>query len=119
RARAPEVEVITSAAPRPRHAGPRTGAAATGRSASSAVRFEGDAPSLVTHRRTLRSGLEVIVHPDPSSPQAAVSVWYRVGSSDERADRTGFAHLFKHLFKSPPQRIGGHHYEILKRAGAT
>ncbi|HEX7702156.1 MAG TPA: insulinase family protein, partial [Kofleriaceae bacterium] len=45
---------------------------------------------------------------------------YRVGSSDERADRTGFAHLFEHLFKSSPQRLGGyHHYDVLKRAGAT
>jgi predicted Zn-dependent peptidase len=48
-----------------------------------------------------------------------VSVWYRVGSSDERADRTGFAHLFEHLFKSSPERLGGHHYDVLRRAGST
>src|SRR6185503_15974544 len=64
-------------------------------------------------------GLEVIVHPDAGAPSTAVSVWYRIGSSDERPGRSGFAHLFEHLFKSPPQRLGGHHYEILKRAGAT
>jgi predicted Zn-dependent peptidase len=81
--------------------------------------FEGDLPHLTTVRRTLPCGLDVIVHPDAGSPSAAVSVWYRVGSSDERPGRTGFAHLFEHLFKSPPERIGGHHYEILKRAGAT
>jgi len=81
--------------------------------------FDGDAPHLATRRRTLPCGLEVVVHPDASSPQIAVSVWYRVGSSDERADRTGFAHLFEHLFKSSPERLGGHHYEVLKRAGGT
>jgi zinc protease len=83
------------------------------------VVFDGDAPHLATRTRTLPCGLTVVIHPDAASPQVAVSVWYRVGSSDERADRTGFAHLFEHLFKSPPERIGGHHYEVLKRAGAT
>ena len=81
--------------------------------------FEGDLPHLAARRRALPCGLDVIVHPDDSAPSTAVSVWYRVGSSDERPDRTGLAHLFEHLFKSPPERLGGHHYEILKRAGAT
>jgi zinc protease len=83
------------------------------------VMFDGDAPHLATRVRVLPCGLAVVIHPDASSPQVAVSVWYRAGSSDERADRTGLAHLFEHLFKSPPERLGGHHYEVLKRAGAT
>jgi predicted Zn-dependent peptidase len=78
-----------------------------------------DVPRLATRTRTLRCGLRVVIHPDDSAPQTAVSVWYRVGSSDERADRTGFAHLFEHLFKSSPERLGGHHYEVLRRAGAS
>jgi zinc protease len=85
-----------------------------------AVRFEGDLPRLAVHRRVLPCGLEVIVHPDPTVPQICASVWYRVGSSDERPDRTGFAHLFEHLFKASPARLGGfHHYDILKRAGSS
>jgi predicted Zn-dependent peptidase len=60
-----------------------------------------------------------VVHADPAVPTAAVSVWYRVGSADEPPARSGLAHLFEHLFKSSPERLGGHHYEILKRAGAT
>jgi zinc protease len=83
------------------------------------VRFDGEAPHLAARRRTLPCGLDVVVHPDASSPQVVVSVWYRVGSSDERPDRTGFAHLFEHLFKSSAERLGGHHYEVLRRAGAT
>ncbi len=87
---------------------------------SGAIRFAGDLPHLVTHRRTLRCGLEVIVHPDHAVPQVCVSVWYRVGSSDERPDRTGSAHLFEHLFKRPPAALGGlHHYDVLKRAGSS
>ena len=84
-------------------------------SASSGV----GAPQLAVRRRTLPCGLDVVVHDDPSSPQIAVSVWYCVGSADERADRTGFAHLFEHLFKCSPERLGGHHYELLRRAGST
>ncbi len=84
------------------------------------IRFDHDLPHLDVARRTLPCGLDVVVHRDDAVPQAAVSVWYRVGSSDERADRSGFAHLFEHLFKSSPERLGGHHhYDVLRRAGAT
>jgi len=83
------------------------------------VTFVDGLPHLAARRRTLPCGLEVVIHEDHAVPQVAVSVWYRVGSGDERPDRTGFAHLFEHLFKSPPERLGGHHYEVLKKAGAT
>lgn len=45
----------------------------------------------------LRNGLTLIVHVDRRVPLVAVSLDYRVGSSDEPAGRTGFAHLFEHL----------------------
>jgi len=45
----------------------------------------------------LDNGLRVILHPDRSSPLVAVDLWYHVGSKDEQAGRTGFAHLFEHL----------------------
>jgi predicted Zn-dependent peptidase len=97
----------------------RRGAPGRASAAPATVAFDGDAPHLATRTRTLRCGLDVVVHPDPSSPQVAVSVWYRAGSSDERADRTGLAHLFEHLFKGAPERLGGHHYDVLKRAGSS
>jgi predicted Zn-dependent peptidase len=66
---------------------------------------------------TLPNGLRVLVHPDPSLPQAVVNVLYRVGSKDEHPDRTGFAHLFEHLmfrgskhvpnYDTHVQRVGG------------
>ena len=49
------------------------------------------------HRHTLPNGLRLIVHEDASTPMAAVSVQYDVGSRDESPERTGFAHLFEHL----------------------
>jgi predicted Zn-dependent peptidase len=69
-------------------------------------------------RRVLPCGLDVIVHPDPSSPQVCASIWYRVGSSDEQPERTGFAHLFEHVFKNS-LHVPSHHYEILRRAGSS
>ena len=73
---------------------------------------------LANVRRTLPCGLDVVVHRETTSPQVAVSVWYRVGSSDERADLTGFAHLFEHLFKNS-LHMPAHHYDILRRAGVS
>ena len=46
---------------------------------------------------TLPNGLSVILSVDRSIPQAAVDVWYHVGSKNETPGRTGFAHLFEHV----------------------
>lgn len=48
-------------------------------------------------KTTLPNGMVVIFSEDHAVPQVAVNVAYHVGSSDERAGRTGFAHLFEHL----------------------
>lgn len=45
----------------------------------------------------LENGLKVVVHEDHSTPMAIVNVLYDVGSRDEDAAKTGFAHLFEHL----------------------
>ena len=75
-------------------------------------------PSIACERRTLPCGLDVVVHRDDSAPQVCTSVWYRVGSSDERPDLTGLAHLFEHLFKNS-QHLPQHHYEVLRKVGAS
>ena len=51
--------------------------------------------------RVLANGLQVIAVPSHASPTVSVQVWYHVGSKDDPAGRSGFAHLFEHLmFKS-------------------
>jgi zinc protease len=45
----------------------------------------------------LPNGLTVILSVDRSIPQAAVDVWYHVGSKNETPGRTGFAHMFEHV----------------------
>jgi zinc protease len=46
---------------------------------------------------TLPNGLKVIFLEDHSTPIVHLAMWYHVGSKDEPAGRTGFAHLFEHL----------------------
>ena len=58
-------------------------------------------PPITYRTRTLPNGLRVYAIKDDSSPNVSVQVWYDVGSKDDPAGRSGFAHLFEHmLFKS-------------------
>ena len=53
----------------------------------------------------LPNGLHVILHENHASPVVATYVLYHVGSKDERADRTGFAHFFEHLMFEGSENI--------------
>jgi zinc protease len=65
----------------------------------------------------LANGLTVLVHEDPTVQIAVLNILYNVGSRDEQADKTGFAHLFEHLmfggsvnipsYDEPLQKVGG------------
>jgi predicted Zn-dependent peptidase len=68
---------------------------------------------------TLANGLRVIVHEDRKAPIVAVSVWYNVGSKDEPAGKTGFAHLFEHLMFNGSENARGDYFEPMKHVGAT
>ena len=46
---------------------------------------------------TLPNGFTVVLSEDHSTPIVHADLWYHVGSKDERAGRTGFAHLFEHM----------------------
>ncbi|SFG34759.1 Predicted Zn-dependent peptidase [Novosphingobium sp. CF614] len=46
----------------------------------------------------LPNGLTTIVHTDRKAPIVAVTLYYKVGSKNEPRGRTGFAHLYEHLF---------------------
>ncbi|MHA6722877.1 M16 family metallopeptidase [Sphingomonas sp. RS2018] len=55
---------------------------------------------------TLPNGLKVIFHIDRSDPVVAVVLAAHVGSSREVAGRTGFAHMFEHLFFLNSENLG-------------
>jgi len=67
----------------------------------------------------LANGLTVIVHEDHKAPVVAVSVWYNVGSKDEPAKKTGFAHLFEHLMFNGSENLPGDYFTYLQQIGAT
>lgn len=68
---------------------------------------------------TLPNGLRVIVHTDRKAPIVAVNLWYHVGSKDEPAGRTGFAHLFEHLMFNGSENHKGEFFEPFEMVGAT
>jgi predicted Zn-dependent peptidase len=68
----------------------------------------------------LGNGLRVTLSEDHTAPIVAVNLWYHVGSANERAGRTGFAHLFEHmLFQGSENVAANEHFELVQRAGGT
>jgi predicted Zn-dependent peptidase len=68
----------------------------------------------------LPNGMHVILHEEHATPIVAVSVLYHVGSKNEVADRTGFAHFFEHLLFEGTVNIGrGEYSKIVERNGGT
>jgi zinc protease len=68
----------------------------------------------------LPNGLHVILHQDNSTPIVAVSILYHVGSKNEVAGRTGFAHFFEHLmFEGSDNIPRGDYDKITLSAGGT
>ena len=51
-------------------------------------------------RKILQNGLHVLVHEDRTTPLAACTIVYRVGSRDEDPACTGLAHLMEHFMFS-------------------
>lgn len=77
-------------------------------------------PQLPVATHTLANGLRVVLSEDHATPIVAVNLWYHVGSANERAGRTGFAHLFEHmLFQGSEHVAANEHFELVQRAGGT
>jgi zinc protease len=70
-------------------------------------------------KRTLDNGLDVLLHEDHSCPIVSVSVWYHVGSKNERLGHTGFAHLFEHLMFEGSEHYDRSFFEPLQGAGGS
>ncbi|MBT8335244.1 MAG: insulinase family protein [Gemmatimonadetes bacterium] len=83
---------------------------------------EGEVGTVVVdyERYELPNGLEVIFHVDRSDPLAAVAMTFHVGSSHEVEGRTGFAHLFEHLFFLDSENLGpGGLDRLMTRVGSS
>jgi zinc protease len=77
-------------------------------------------PELKYEKFTMPNGLVVLLHEDHRLPLVAVDLWYHVGPLNERAGRTGFAHLFEHMMFEGSEHVGEKaHFKYLEGAGAT
>jgi zinc protease len=64
---------------------------------------------------TLKNGLRVVLSEDHAAPTVSLCVTYDVGSRNELAGHTGFAHLFEHMMFQGSQNVGKGEHLILVR----
>jgi zinc protease len=76
-------------------------------------------PSLAFEKYTLANGLQVMLHVDRKLPIVHVNLWFHVGSKNERAGRTGFAHLFEHMMFQGSTNAPGEYFSYVEKAGGN
>src|ERR1700761_4452046 len=96
----------SAAAAPPPHARPAAAPAAASR-----------VPPIVYRQRTLANGLQVYTSLDRSTPNVTVQVWYGVGSKDDPAGRSGFAHLFEHMMFKATKDLPAESFDRLTEDG--
>src|SRR5262245_38891055 len=69
-------------------------------------------PGIPFTRERLPNGLTVIYHQDHRLPLVTLNLWYYVGSKDEVAGRSGFAHLFEHLMFMGTDRVPDGQFDV-------
>jgi zinc protease len=78
----------------------------------------GAASGLDVAHFTLGNGLEVVVIPDHRTPVVTHMVWYKVGSADETAGKSGLAHFLEHLmFKGTKKNPLGRYSQTVATLG--
>jgi predicted Zn-dependent peptidase len=79
-----------------------------------------EVPHTPIEQFTLNNGLRVVLNQDHSVPVVSVAVYYDVGSRNERAGRTGFAHLFEHMMFQGSENVPkAAHFQYISNAGGT
>ena len=69
---------------------------------------------------TLANGLQVVVIPDHRTPVVTQMIWYKVGSADETAGKSGLAHFLEHLmFKGTIKHPAGEFSQTVLRVGGN
>jgi zinc protease len=67
---------------------------------------------------SLSNGLTAVVLPDHRAPVVTHMLWYKVGSADEVAGKSGLAHFLEHLmFKATDEIAAGDYSKIVARNG--
>ncbi len=67
---------------------------------------------------TLDNGLRVYFSKNDATPTVAVAMYYDVGSRNEEADKTGFAHLFEHMMFQGSRNVDkAEHFKYIENNG--
>ncbi len=86
---------------------------------SIATQAQSSVPKIQFEKYTLPNGLQVILHVDRKLPVVHVNQWFYVGSANERAGRSGFAHLFEHMMFQGSKNANKEYFEFVEAAGAN
>ena len=71
-------------------------------------------------KASLSNGLRIIMDVEHDSPTVAVCITYDVGSRNEGAGQSGFAHLFEHMmFQGSKHVPKGKHFQLIAARGGT
>ncbi len=76
-------------------------------------------PDIPYTRYVLPNGLTLLVHEDHKAPIVAFNVWYHVGSKNEPAGKSGYAHLFEHLMFNGSEHYDDDYFKAVEPVGAT
>jgi zinc protease len=67
---------------------------------------------------TLANGLKVLILEEPKAPVVTVQVWYKVGSRNEPAGKSGLAHMLEHMMFKGTTKVSGKEFEsLVSRSG--
>ncbi|HSS20123.1 MAG TPA: insulinase family protein [Pyrinomonadaceae bacterium] len=77
-------------------------------------------PATSIEQFSLANGLRVIFCEDHAVPVVSVTLYYDVGSRNEKLGRTGFAHLFEHMMFQGSENVPkAAHFQYIFNAGGT
>lgn len=69
---------------------------------------------------TLKNGMKILVQRDPSIPNVALYIFYRVGSRNERPGTTGISHFFEHMMFNGAKKYGAGQFDnVMEGAGGS
>ncbi|MDB5508743.1 MAG: peptidase domain protein [Hyphomicrobiales bacterium] len=103
------------------HSSPSSSAASSSAGLNPGASGSGGAPAAegpaISHFK-LDNGMEVVVIPDHRAPVVTHMVWYRNGSADDPAGKSGIAHFLEHLmFKGTESHPKGQFSELVAELG--
>src|SRR4030042_3387067 len=76
--------------------------------------------ALEVKEHRLENGLKVLIIENHKAPVATFQVWYRTGSRDEPAGKSGLSHLLEHMmFKGTPRYGPSVFSKIIQKNGGT